>query len=100
MGYKRNEVEGKIRLVDLLENKDQSVLKKYHHLLLSNPDAVPKSYEFSYQNKKGDIRFAFITGSSLIDTRNCLVSFVDITDFKDVESQLRIAKDRAEVMSW
>jgi len=28
LGYKRKEVEGKIRLVDLLENKDQSVLKK------------------------------------------------------------------------
>jgi len=96
LGYKRNEVEGKIRLVDLLENKDQSVLKKYHHLLMSNPEAVPKSYEFNYQNKKGEIRFAFMTGSSLIDTRNCLLSFIDITDFKDVESQLRIAKDRAE----
>lgn len=96
LGYKRSEVEGKIRLVDLLEKKDQSVLKKYHHLLMSDPAAVPKNYEFSYQNKKGEIRFAFMTGSSLIDTRNCLVSFIDITDFKDVESQLRIAKDRAE----
>jgi PAS domain S-box-containing protein len=96
LGYKRNEVEGKIRLVDLLDNKDQSVLRKYHHLLMSNPDAVPKNYEFSYQNKKGDIRFAFMTGSSLIDTKNCLISFIDITEFKDVESQLRIAKDKAE----
>ncbi len=96
MGYKRKEVEGKVRLVDLLERKDQSVLKKHHHLLMSNPDAVPKNYEFSYQTKKGDIRIAFMTGSSLIDTKNCLVSFIDITEFKDVESQLRIAKDRAE----
>jgi PAS domain S-box-containing protein len=95
-GYKRSEVEGKIRLVDLLENKDQSVLRKYHHLLMSNPDAVPKNYEFSYQNRKGDIRFAFMTGSSLIDTKNSLISFIDITEFKDVESQLRIAKDKAE----
>jgi len=63
---------------------------------MSNPDAVPKSYEFSYQNKKGYIRSAFMTGSSLIDTKNCLFSFIDITEFKDVESQLRIAKDRAE----
>jgi PAS domain S-box-containing protein len=96
LGYKRNEVEGKIRLVDLLDNKDQSVLRKYHHLLMSNPDAVPKNYEFNYQNKKGDIRFAFMTGSSLIDTKNCLISFIDITEFKDVESQLRIAKEKAE----
>lgn len=96
LGYKRSEVEGKIRLVDLIENKDQSVLKKHHHLLMSNPETVPKNYEFNYQNKKGEIRFAFMTGSSLIDTRNCLLSFIDITDFKDVESQLRIARDRAE----
>ena len=96
LGYKRNDVEGKIRMVDLLENKDQSVLRKYHHLLMSNPDAVPKNYEFSYRNSKGDIRFAFMTGSSLIDTKNCLISFIDITEFKEVENQLRIAKDKAE----
>ncbi len=96
LGYKRNDVEGKIRMVDLLENKDQSVLRKYHHLLMSNPDAVPKNYEFSYRNRKGDIRFAFMTGSSLIDTKNCLISFIDITEFKEVENQLRIAKDKAE----
>jgi PAS domain S-box-containing protein len=95
-GYKRSEVEGKIRLVDLLDNKDQSVLRKYHHLLMSNPEAVPKNYEFSYLNRKGDICSAFMTGSSLIDTKNSLISFIDITEFKDVESQLRIAKDKAE----
>ncbi len=96
LGFKRSEVEGKIRLVDLLDNKDQSVLRKYHHLLMSNPNAVPKNYEFNYQNKKGEIRYAFMTGSSLIDTKNSLISFIDITEFKDVESQLRIAKEKAE----
>ena len=64
--------------------------------MISNPDAVPKNYEFSYRNRKGDILFAFMTGSSLIDTKNCLISFINITEFKEVESQLRIAKDKAE----
>jgi PAS domain S-box-containing protein len=96
LGYQRSEVEGKMRLVDLLDNKDQSVLKKYHHLLMTNPAAVPANYEFSYQQRNGDIRIAFLTGSSLIDTKNCLISFIDITEFKEAESQLRIAKEKAE----
>jgi PAS domain S-box-containing protein len=96
LGYKRSDVEGKIRLTDLLDKKDQSILRKYHHLLMSNPEAVPKNYEFSYLNRKGDIRMAFMTGSSLIGTKNCLFSFIDITEFKDVEHQLRIAKEKAE----
>jgi PAS domain S-box-containing protein len=95
-GYKRSEVEGKMRLVDLLEKKDQSVLRKYHHLMMSNPDAVPKNYEFSYLNREGDIRQAFMAGSSLIDSKNCVISFIDITEFKEVEKQLRVAKEKAE----
>jgi len=83
LGYRRSEVEGKMRLVDLLDNKDQSVLRKYHHLLMSNPDAVPTNYEFSYQERNGDIRVAFMTGSSLINTKNCLITFIDITEWKD-----------------
>ena len=43
LGYKRNEVEGKIRLVDLLDNKDQSVLRKYHHLLMKTMNSATRT---------------------------------------------------------
>jgi signal transduction histidine kinase len=65
-------------------------------LQISNPADVPKNYEFSYLTRKGDLRIAFMTGSSLIDTKNCLFSFIDITEFKEVENQLRKAKEKAE----
>jgi hypothetical protein len=59
-----------------------------------NPDAVSKNNEISYLNRNGDARMAFLKGYSMIDANNCLVSFMDITEFKDVESQLGVAREK------
>ena len=96
LGYRRKVVEGKMRLIDLVREKDQSVLRRYHHLMMSNPDAVPRNYEFEYITSKGETRSAYMTGSSLLDSKNCVISFIDVTEFKETERQLIIARDRAE----
>ena len=95
-GYPRKDVEGRIRLIDIVHEKDRSVIRRYHHLMMSNPDAVPNNYEFDYITSTGENRSAYMTGSSLLDTKTCVISFIDITEFKEAESQLIIAKDRAE----
>jgi len=95
-GYSRKQVEGKLRLIDLVGKNDQSVIRRYHHLLLSNPRGVPRDYEFNFITKSGEIRTAFMTGSSLLDSKNCVISFIDISDFKETERQLTIAKEKAE----
>jgi PAS domain S-box-containing protein len=95
-GYPRSEVQGKMRLVDLVGKDDRPVLRRYHHLMMSNPAAVPKSYEFDFVTRQGKTRTGYMTGSSLLDTKNCLISFIDITDFKDTERQLIVARDKAE----
>jgi signal transduction histidine kinase len=63
---------------------------------MSNPGGVPKNYEFSFLTKNGDIRTGYMTGSSLLDTTNCILSFIDISDFKETEKQLIVAKEKAE----
>jgi PAS domain S-box-containing protein len=95
-GYIRKEVEGKIRFIDLVGKKNQSIFRQYHHLMISNPDAAPRNYEFEFMTKKGETRTAFMMGSSLLDTRNCLISFIDISEFRETERQLILARDRAE----
>ena len=96
MGYTRKEVSGKKRLVDLVEKKDQAVLQRYHYMMMSNPDAVPKNYEFGYITKDGHTRHGYMTGSALLDAKSLVISFIDITEFKEVENQLRVAKETAE----
>ena len=95
-GYLRRQVEGKMRLIDLVVEEDQHLIKQYHHLLMSNPAAVPRNYEFNYITSKEITRTAYMTGSSLLDTKNCVISFIDITEFKETEKQLIDAKDKAE----
>ena len=96
LGYTRKEVSGKKRLVDLVEKKDQAVLQRYHYMMMSNPDAVPKNYEFGYITKDGQTRHGYMTGSALLDAKSLVISFIDITEFKEVENQLRVAKETAE----
>ncbi len=95
-GYPRKKVEGKMRLIDLVSDNDQSMIRRYHHLLMSNPGGVPKNYEFNFITRNGEIRTAFMTGASLLDTKNCVISFIDISDFKETERQLTISKEKAE----
>lgn len=96
IGIPRHELEGKKRLLDFVEKKDQPILQRYHYLLLSNPEAVPRNYEFSYINIEGESRYAYMTGATLLDPKTIVLSLIDITEFKHVEKQLRISKEKAE----
>ena len=96
IGIPRDQIEKKKKLLELVDKKDQPILQRYHYLLLSNPEAVPKNYEFDYITRDGETRNAYMTGSTLLDTKTCVISFIDITEFKLVEKQLRIAKEKAE----
>lgn len=96
IGIPRQELEGKKRLLDFLEKKDQPVLQRYHYMLLSNSEDVPRNYEFSYINIEGQTRQAYMTGATLLDPKTIVLSFIDITEFKNVEKQLCLSKEKAE----
>ncbi len=96
IGIPRDQIEKKKKLLELVDKKDQPILRRYHFLLLSNPEAVPKNYEFDYITHDGETRNAYMTGSTLLDTKTCVISFIDITEFKLVEKKLRLAKEKAE----
>lgn len=95
-GYSRKGVEGKVRLTDILGEDDRSKFRRYNHLLLSNPGALPENYEFKFITRKGETRTAQMTGSAPLDTKTCVISFIDITAFKETEEQLIRARDKAE----
>ena len=96
IGIPKHGLEGKKRLLEFVDKKDQAIIKRYHYLLISNPDAVPKNYEFNYFNIEGESRYAYLTGATLLDPKTFVLSFIDITEFKHVERQLRISIDKAE----
>jgi PAS domain S-box-containing protein len=95
-GYKRKEVENKMKLLNLIDRKDCAILQKYLLLLISNPEAVPKHYEFSFLTADHELRYAYLTGSALVNTKTSIISFIDITEFKETERQLVFAKEKAE----
>jgi len=95
-GYKRKDVESNMKLLNLIDRKDCAVLQKYLLLLISNPDAVPSHYEFSFLTADHELRYAYLTGSALLNTKTSIISFIDITEFKVTERQLTFAKEKAE----
>jgi PAS domain S-box-containing protein len=95
-GYSRAEMEGKKKWTEFVAEDDRERIRAYHRLRRVSEKAVPRSYEFHYLTKKGELR----TGSATIDliqgTKKSIASIVDITDRKHTEEELRETRDYCE----
>jgi len=95
-GYRKDEVENKKKLINLTDRNHRSKVQKYFLLMMSNPLTVPENYEFDYLTSDGETRNAYMTGSTLINDKTAVLSFIDVTEFKITEKQLVIAKEKSE----
>jgi PAS domain S-box-containing protein len=71
----------------------QEMLKN-HQLRRQNPGLAPKKYEVKLVNKKGEIRDAILDISVIPDTRQSVVSILDITASKKVLEELRLSEEK------
>ena len=62
-------------------------LLEYNRRRKLNPMDAPESYEFSFYNKNGDVRFAFINVNFIQNNQKIVISIVDITDRKKAEQE-------------
>jgi PAS domain S-box-containing protein len=87
-GYPKEEWEGKKKWTELVLKKDRPRLVKYHRLRRTNPDSVPRSYEYHLINKQGEIRNVLSTVSLIPGSKKYISSAIDITELKKAEEQL------------
>jgi len=84
-GYLKGEIEGLAKWTDFVPNEDLRRMEGYHRLRRSDPEAVPKSYEFQFIHRNGDLRDASLTATLIPETKQSVVSIRDITEKKRLE---------------
>ncbi|MCX6288038.1 MAG: PAS domain-containing sensor histidine kinase [Bacteroidetes bacterium] len=65
-----------------------------HQLRRQNPDLAPKKYEVKLVNKKGEVRDAILDIGMIPDTKQSVVSILDITERKWGEEALRKSEEQ------
>jgi PAS domain S-box-containing protein len=88
-GYSKGEVEGKKSWTEFLVKDDLARMKEYHRLRRVDPEAVPRSYEFQFIDRKGHIRDIFLTVAMIPGTTKSVASLLDITVHKGMEEELK-----------
>jgi two-component system phosphate regulon sensor histidine kinase PhoR len=96
-GYKREEVEGKMKFVEFLPSEEVERLSEYHDLRRVDPEKAPASYEFWFLNKEGERRLMEISVSLIPGTKKSIASLVDITEKRELERKLEaVLKNMAD----
>ena len=93
-GYLKEEMECKKSWIDLIAEEDLEMVRNYHSLRKINPDSVPQNYETKLINKQGDIKEVYMTVALIPNTKNRVVSFLDITERKKTEESLKESENR------
>jgi len=87
-GYAKQELEGKISWTIFVHKDDLEKMKAYHKMRRLIDGSAPPSYEFRFINRKGEIRELFISVAIIPGTKESIVSLIDITKRKQLETQL------------
>jgi len=89
-GYAKGEVEGKRKWVEFVAKKDLERMKCYHAQRRVDPSQVPTRYEFRFRNRHGRLRDIDATIAMIPGTRQSVGSFLDVTEHKRTDEELRI----------
>ena len=81
-GYSREEIERQMKWPNLIAEEDREKMLEYHHLRRTDPDSAPKSYEFRFVHKNGEIRNAVLAATMIPGTGKSVISIRDITELK------------------
>jgi len=87
-GYSREEVEGKMKWMEIAHPDYRKKMMEYHQQRIKDPDLAPQEYETVFIKKSGEQRVAYIAVTALSGTDRWLVSATDITDLKNIQKKL------------
>jgi len=88
-GMQWDEIDGKLKWTDMVTNQYRPKMQHYHKLRRTDPDSVPRNYEFDFVDSAGNIKNIFLTVAVIPGTSKSLVSLQDITYSKDTEKKLK-----------
>ncbi len=95
-GCGKKELEGKKSWLEFIEKTDTNKMKNYHTLRLQDPLAAPRNYEIRFINGRGERRDIFMTVAVIPGTKKSVLSFMDITERKEAEREVRQLNEELE----
>lgn len=88
-GYAKEEVEGRISVLDFIHPEDREMVLNYHRQRRLDPRSVPAKYEVRGITRTGEVRDLYLTVSLIPGTHITVASFLDITERKQSEDRMR-----------
>jgi len=88
-GYSKEETEGKLSWIEFVTKDELEKMLKYHYASRVDRCNAPSAYEFSFVKKGGEIINVLLTIALIPENQKSVASFLDITDRKRVEEQLK-----------
>jgi PAS domain S-box-containing protein len=87
-GYSKEELEGSKKWPDFVACEDDlSKMKEYHRLRRIDPGKAPRSYEFRFIDRHGNVKDMLVTTNMIPRTRKSVASLLDITERKRAEEE-------------
>jgi len=99
-GCALEEIQGKRSWTEFFTDETQILMKEYHRLRLIDPNPARRSYEARFKNGEGQYRDMYLTIAAIPGTRKSVVSFLDITERKQTEQELRRSHAELEQRSY
>jgi PAS domain S-box-containing protein len=98
-GYSREEVEGRLKYVMLLDAADQAGFEQFLESVSLHPGRVPGNREVRFSRKNGQLKTAMVTASIIPGTTKRLVSISDTTLLKGTKDELRTTRSLFRVLA-
>ena len=87
-GYAKQELEGKMSWATFIHPDNLERVKSYDKMRTLHPESVPASYEFLAINRKGEVKNLYVSVAVIPGTKERIVSISDLTEKKQLETQL------------
>jgi PAS domain S-box-containing protein len=91
-GYSKDEIQGKIKWTEFISKEDLKNMDNYNRLRRVDPESAPKNYEFTFIDRLGNIKNAFISIAMIPGTKRSVASILDLTEKKNLEYQFQHAQ--------
>ncbi len=93
IGLSREEMIGRDWIEFVSESERKRVLR-YHRLRRIDSSLVPKNYEMTVKNCRGEEKHLIVNVTLIPNTKNSVASFIDVTKVREIEKRLSESEER------